>query len=630
MASVTDSKRPEDPGGNLEAFRGLEIPHVLMADDKNRSPRVTDIRSGLRKLSSGWRGTARKLESLYPFKSLTQLIIILNLFGFAILVSGALYLNQFRASLIETKVQSLLTQGEIVASAIAVTAGVDTDRLPFGAEGLPGLDSGQPGETGAGALEFLINPETTAPDFVKLIQPTGTRARIYDRDGELMLDSDTIYSRGQVLRYDLPPPDQTETDVITGVWERISNALWRSQLPVYRDIGGANGKAYPEVATALTGTSVPIVRANEKDEMVVSVAVPVRQMRAVLGVLLLSTRGGEIDSIVAAERWVLLRVALVAAGVTMLLSVLMARTIAGPMRRLSAGADRVRRSIKARQEIPDYTHRSDEIGHLSAALRDMTAALYRRIDAIENFAADVSHELKNPLTSLKSAAETLPLVKQPEEQKQLVEIIRHDVRRLDRLLSDISDASRLDAEFAREDAQPVDMSEMLKALVPNVNAMLRRRKPKVVLNVAADKSRAGDGYLVAGHDIRLSQVITNLLDNAISFSPKQAQVNVRTRRVNGEIEIVIEDEGPGIPPENLSKVFDRFYTDRPGEDAFGQNSGLGLNISQQIILAHGGRIWAENRAAAAGNGRNGRSPRGNGRQGAATGARFVIRLPAAG
>lgn len=598
-----------------------------MADDKNRSPRVTDIRSAVRKLSGGWRRTVRKLESLYPFKSLTQLIIILNLFGFAILVSGALYLNQFRASLIETKVQSLLTQGEIVASAIAVTAALDADRLPFGASGLPGIDSGQAGTSGEESLEFLINPETTAPDFVKLIQPTGTRARIYDRDGELMLDSDTIYSRGQVLRYDLPPPGQADDGVVTSVWERISNAVWRSPLPVYRDIGGANGKAYPEVATALTGTSVPIVRANEKGEMVVSVAVPIRQMRAVLGVLLLSTRGGEIDSIVAAERWVLLRVALVAAGVTMLLSVLMARTIAGPMRRLSAGADRVRRSIKAREEIPDYTHRSDEIGHLSGALRDMTAALYRRIDAIENFAADVSHELKNPLTSLKSAAETLPLVKRPDEQTQLVEIIQHDVRRLDRLLSDISDASRLDAEFAREDAQPVDMSELLNALVPNVNSAARRRKPKVVLEVAPDRSRANDAYLVMGHDLRLSQVITNVLDNAISFSPQRAQVTVRARRVNGEIEIVIEDEGPGIPPENLAKIFDRFYTDRPGEDCFGQNSGLGLNISQQIVLAHGGRIWAENRGSAPG-GSNGRS-RGNGKARNGTGARFIIRLPAA-
>lgn len=602
-----------------------------MADEKSRSLKRADVRTTLRRATRGWRTLVRKFESLYPFKSLTQLIIILNLFGFAILLAGALYLNQFRAGLIDTKVQSLLTQGEIVARAIAVTAAVDTGRQPFGAAQAPNLDfqaadTAAVDDPGLGSLGFLINPERTAPDFVKLIQPTGTRARIYDPEGELMLDSDTIYSRGQVLRYDLPAPGEAETDFITGLWQSVSKWLWLSELPIYRDIGGENGKAYPEVATALTGTSVPIVRVNTKGQLVVSVAVPIRQSRAVLGVLLLSTRGGEISSIVAAERWVLFRVALVAAGVTMLLSVVMARTIAGPMRRLSAAAERVQRSITAREEIPDFTHRSDEIGHLSIALRDMTAALYRRIDAIESFAADVSHELKNPLTSLRSAAETLPRVRKRSAQKQLLDVIQHDVRRLDRLLSDISDASRLDAELAREDAELVDLAHLLETLVPAINSVHRGRRRKVRLNVARDGRRDEDAYRVLGHDIRLGQVITNVIENAISFSPKSSAVFVNARRVGGEIEIAIEDEGPGIPPENLTRIFERFYTDRPGEESFGQNSGLGLNISQQIVVAHGGRIWAENRNAGAAR------PRQSGR-GQATrkrrGARFVIRLPAA-
>ncbi len=601
-----------------------------MADDKNRSLKTAGVQSIWRKLARGWRTQVRRFENLYPFKSLTQLIIILNLFGFAILVSGGLYLNQFRAGLIDTKVQSLLTQGEIIAKAIAVTAAVGTDRAPLGGEGAPdfGLppNSALDSETGFGAYEFVINPERTAPDFVELIQPTGTRARIYDHEGELMLDSDTIYTRGQVLKYELPALQQTETDVITSLWQRISEWLWRQELPVYKDIGGENGKAYPEVATALTGTSVPIVRVNVKREMVVSVAVPIRHIRAVMGVLLLSTRGGEIDSIVSAERWVLLRVAMVAAAVTMLLSVLMARTIAGPMRRLSKAAERVRRSIKAREEIPDYTHRSDEIGYLSGALRDMTAALYRRIDAIERFAADVSHELKNPLTSLRSAAEMLPRVTRQAERKQLVDIISHDVKRLDRLLSDISNASRLDAELAREDAQPVNIAELLKALVPVVNSVQRGRKPRVILDIAPESSSAR-GYGVIGHDIRLGQVITNVLENAISFSPRGKQVAVHANRIGDEIEIAIEDEGPGIPPDNLTRIFDRFYTDRPDEKSFGQNSGLGLNISQQIVNAHGGRIWAENRPAPAAKGKTGAKPSGKDRS--LSGARIVIRLPAA-
>lgn len=602
-----------------------------MADDKNRSLKTANFRMLLRKLARSWRTQFRRLEHLYPFKSLTQLIIILNLFGFAILVSGGLYLNQFRAGLIDTKVQSLLTQGEIIAKAIAVTAAVGTERAPLVGKGSADLDSSRAspldGSTAFDAYEFVINPERTAPDFVELIQPTGTRARIYDHEGELMLDSDMIYTRGQVLKYDLPPPRQAEPGSIKSFWQRLSKWLWSQELPVYRDIGGENGKAYPEVASALTGTSVPIVRVNEKGEMVVSVAVPVRHIQAVMGVLLLSTRGGEIDSIVTAERWGLLRVAMVAAGVTMLLSVLMARTIAGPMRRLSRAAERVQRSVKAREEIPDYTHRSDEIGYLSGALRDMTTALYRRIDAIESFAADVSHELKNPLTSLRSAAEMLPRVRTGTERKKLVDVISHDVKRLDRLLSDISDASRLDAELARQDAEPVNVADLLNALVPIFNSVQEGRKARVILNIEPSGSPAL-GYDVIGHDIRLGQVITNVLENAISFSPKGKQVAVKARRVGREVEIAIEDEGPGIPPDNLARIFDRFYTDRPGEQTFGQNSGLGLNISQQIVQAHGGRIWAENRSASP-TARGQPAPRGNRRPSGASGARITIRLPAA-
>ncbi|MGV1014852.1 MAG: sensor histidine kinase, partial [Methyloceanibacter sp.] len=382
-------------------------------------------------------------------------------------------------------------------------------------------------------------------------------------------------------------------------------------LPLYTEIGGANGKAYPEVATALTGTSVPIVRVNEKGELVVSVAVPVQRMRAVLGVLLLSTRGGDIDNIVAAERYGIMRVSLFAAAVTIVLSLILASTIAGPMQRLSAAAERVRHSVKARAEIPDFTDRTDEIGHLSGALRDMTNALYRRIDAIESFAADVAHELKNPLTSLRSATETLPLAKTHDAKQRLMEIIQHDVQRLDRLISDISDASRLDAELAREVATPVDMAELLRATVSLFNDIHRGNTPEVVIDIAP--APGAHPFRVTGHDSRLSQVVVNLLDNAISFSPPDSRVAVLARRKGSEIQIAIEDEGPGIASENLERIFERFYTDRP-QESFGQNSGLGLNISRQIVMAHGGRLFAENRYAP--------GIKGNG------GARFVIRLPA--
>ncbi|HET7852687.1 MAG TPA: sensor histidine kinase [Methyloceanibacter sp.] len=586
------------------------------------------LRRGLKasyiRLRRGARWLWMRLPFRHGFSSLTRRIVILNLIGLAILVSGILYLNQFRAGLIDAKVQSLLTQGEIIAGALAASAGVDTDQIQLDPEKL--LES-EPGQATSSAdddsLGFTIDPERAAPILRRLVKPTGSRARIYGRDGALILDSDTFYSRGEVLRYDLPPPDAEKPDALTAFWQAVKTRMRQYDLPLYNEIGGDNGKAYPEVASALTGTSVPIVRVNDKGELVVSVAVPVQRLRAVLGVLLLSTRGGDIDNIVAAERWGIVRVSLFAAAVTVVLSMILANTIAGPVQRLASAAERVRHSVKARAEIPDFTDRTDEIGHLSGALRDMTQALYKRIDAIESFAADVAHELKNPLTSLRSATETLPLVKTPDAKERLMEIIQHDVKRLDRLISDISDASRLDAELAREDARPVDTAELLRTTVSLFNDIHRDDTPEVVLDIAY--SSGARPYRCVGHDSRLSQVIVNLLDNAISFSPPGGRVAVKAKRVGGEIQIAVEDEGPGIPQENLERIFERFYTDRP-QESFGQNSGLGLNISRQIVVAHGGRLWAENRVHE-GDGARGKSVGAAERKTA--GARFVIRLPAA-
>ena len=585
------------------------------------------LRRGLKasyiRVRRGARWLWQRLPFRHGFSSLTRRIVILNLIGLAILVSGILYLNQFRAGLIDAKVQSLLTQGEIIAGALAASAGVDTDQVQLDPEKLLESESEQASSAEDDSLGFTIDPERAAPILRRLVKPTGSRARIYGRDGALILDSDTFYSRGEVLRYDLPPPDAEKPDALTAFWQAVKTRMRQYDLPLYNEIGGDNGKAYPEVASALTGTSVPIVRVNDKGELVVSVAVPVQRLRAVLGVLLLSTRGGDIDNIVAAERWGIVRVSLFAAAVTVVLSMILANTIAGPVQRLASAAERVRHSVKARAEIPDFTDRTDEIGHLSGALRDMTQALYRRIDAIESFAADVAHELKNPLTSLRSATETLPLAKTPDAKERLMEIIQHDVRRLDRLISDISDASRLDAELAREDARPVDTAELLRTTVSLFNDIHRDDTPEVVLDVAY--SGGARPYRCIGHDSRLSQVIVNLLDNAISFSPPGGRVSVKAKRVGNEIQIAVEDEGPGIPQENLERIFERFYTDRP-QESFGQNSGLGLNISRQIVVAHGGRLWAENRLHE-GDGTRGRSV------GAAEhksgGARFVIRLPAA-
>jgi two-component system sensor histidine kinase ChvG len=274
----------------------------------------------------------------------------------------------------------------------------------------------------------------------------------------------------------------------------------------------------------------------------------------------------------------------------------------------------VRRRITGRVDIPDFTRRRDEIGHLSGALRDMTSALYSRIAAIESFAADVAHELKNPLTSLRSAVETLPLAKTDESRTRLLTVIQHDVRRLDRLISDISDASRLDAEMQRQVAAPVDLVKLLKTVTAVANEVKRETPVEVAL---AFEGGGAVGFMVPGHDSRLSQVINNLIDNARSFSPPGGNVRITCRRFRTEVEITVDDDGPGINPEAMEKIFERFYTDRPHQ-GFGQNSGLGLSISLQIVEAHGGRLWAENRIAQAG---ANETPK-------VLGARFIVRLPA--
>ena len=564
--------------------------------------------------------SARRKLATHVFSSLTQRILVLNLAGLGVLVSGILYLNQYRDGLIDARVESLRTQGEIIASAIAASASVETNSLRVDPEKLLELQAGQsvePSPDGLDSLEFPINPDRVAPVLRRLISPTRTRARIYDRDANLLLDSLHLYSGGQILRYGLPSlgGEDDAPGWIDTFWSWMNRLMRRGDLPVDKEQPGGNGAAYPEVIRALTGSGDRQVRVSEKGEMIVSVAVPIQKYRAVLGVLQLSTQGGDIDAIMSSERKAIFAVFAVAATVTMLLSLLLASTIANPLRRLAAAAVRVKRGVKTREEIPDFSERQDEIGNLSAALRDMTNALYGRIDAIERFAADVSHELKNPLTSLRSAVETLPLAKTDTSRARLLEIIQHDVRRLDRLITDISDASRLDAELARADSGSVDLERLLSELVA-ANKETAKISRGASVDLQVNRAQAGSrGFRVQGHDLRLGQVISNLISNARSFVPEDGgRITVTLFRSLRHVFVTVEDNGPGIRAENIERIFERFYTDRPGSDSFGQNSGLGLSISRQIIEAHGGTLTAENIPGA--------------KPGDLRGARFTITLPA--
>ena len=534
--------------------------------------------------------------------SLTRRIVLLNLAALAALVTGILYLNQFRAGLIDTRVESLSVQGQIIAAAIAAQATVETDAITIDLDKLLELQAGQSGapyRPSESAAEFPISPERVAPLLRRLISPTRTRARIYDTEGTLILDSRGLYMRGLIQSFDLPPLGEKK-NMVQRWWDSVKLWYRRGELPVYEEIGSANGREYAEVASALNGQTASVVRVGEDGGLIVSVAVPVQRYRAILGSLLLSTESGDIDAIVQAERMAIVRVFLVAAAVTVLLSILLAGTIAGPVRRLANAAERVRRGVKHRRaEIPDLGSRKDEIGHLARVLSDMTNALYKRMEAIETFAADVAHELKNPLTSLRSAVETLPIARTEEQQNRLLKVISHDVRRLDRLISDISDASRLDAELAREATDPVDMAKLLEMVV--TIARETRVPDQRQVQLTLDRGRWGkDAFYVLGHDSRLGQVFNNLIDNALSFSPPEGSICIHAKREHASIIVTVDDDGPGIRADNIESIFERFYTDRPEGDDFGQNSGLGLAISRQIVEAHRGTIKAENRLAADG------------------------------
>lgn len=558
------------------------------AEPKPARPARTPF--GVRRvLVSAWQGLRRVLD-VTIFSSVSRRIISLNLAGLAVLVVGILYLNQWRAGLIDARVQSLRVQGEIISAAIAASATVDSDVISINPDRLLQLQ----GDAPVGplsffdpTLEFPINPERVAPLLRNLVTPTRTRARIYDRDGFMILDSASIYLRGEVLHH--AEPASEDTFFLIDWWNRLLTWVPGDEFPVYQEYSSDEGKRYPEVEAALAGAPADIVRVDSSGRLVVSVAVPVQRVRATVGALLLSTEPGDIDAIIATERLGVLRIALVAAAVTTILSFFLAGTIADPMRRLSAAAERVQTSMSARTEIPDFTDRTDEIGHLSGALRAMTTALFNRIEAIESFAADVAHELKNPLTSLRSAVETLPLVKTDKDRERLAEIIQHDVQRLDRLISDISNASRLDAELARDQNDIVDLAEVTRAIISMQEDVAAERDVTIVLKQHGDQTPT-----VQGQDSRLAQVIANLVDNAVSFSPNGGKVEIELVSQADTVTLTVRDEGQGIRG-GTDRIFERFYTDRPEGEHFGDHSGLGLSISRQIIEAHKGSITARNR-----------------------------------
>ena len=504
------------------------------------------------------------------------LILALNLLSLLILFGGALALTEWQRGLIAARQESLMAQAELLSNVL----------------GEAGITRGDPSP----AFDTIEASKWLRDAFV----PAGQRARLYDVDGLLVADSYAVTDA--IPGNPLPPARPAGTPV----------APPREDAADRETLARANEALGAEIEAALSGTPQATVRRSETGDRVVSVSLPVRHVSRVLGVLTLEA--GDVDQILDAQRRALLPFALVALAVNLLASLLLHLFVALPVMRLSAAADQVRLQRARAISLPDLEGRKDEIGDLARSLESMTETLSARMDAIERFAADVAHEIKNPLTSIRSALETLDLVKDPDQRLRLTRVLQQDVRRLDRLITDISNASRLDAELSRERPRLVDLSILLGDIVSVYDTTSKPEEAPVRLIVATNGP-----FRVLGQDGPLGQVFRNLIDNARSFSPAGSDVRLTLRREETDpdrpVRLLVEDDGPGIPPENLETVFERFYTSRPKGTAFGANSGLGLSIVRQIVEAHGGRVAASNRM---------------GQAGAVLGARFEVALPSAG
>jgi two-component system, OmpR family, sensor histidine kinase ChvG len=539
--------------------------------------------------------TARRLRrrgrGRWRISPLTRRILAVNVLALALLGIGVLYLGEYQDSLVTASLDSLKTQAEIFATALGEGA-VDQQRA-----------------------SFKLDPQLARDMMRRLVEPTKTRARLFDDHGKLVADTDVFGGPGgivQVSQLSAPAPSFFErvTDAVYGSVTSIFP--WQRGFPRYVEPTTDTAKSFPDAQRALAGDVGSSVRTRHQG-LVLTVAVPVQHYRKVLGAVQLSMGSRDIETAIRSVRIEFIKVFAFALGVTVLLSIYLAGTIARPIRRLAAAAESVRRRPVREAAIPDLTGRGDEIGDLSGALREMTAALWQRVGAIERFAADVAHEIKNPLTSLKSAIETACRLDDREKERKLLALVLEDVMRLDRLISDISDASRLDADLARDEFVPVPLGKLLATLVQVNEAAAKDESPRLLLSLPGEPDTSAGDLPVPGIEGRLVQVFRNLIANAVSFSPPGGAIRIEARRDGRSVVVTVDDQGPGIPEGKFAAIFERFYSERPRGEKFGTHSGLGLSISKQIVENHRGQIWAENRLD----------------NGQVVGARFVVRLPAA-
>lgn len=532
---------------------------------------------------------------------LTLRILAVNLIAPLMLLAGLLYLDQYEDALIDAELEALRVQADLIAAALGEGA-VAAETATFEGLRVP-------------VTNHRLLPEQARSMVRRLAELGGVRARLFDPNGLLVADSRRLIGPGGAVQvFDLAPPPEPMSIVawLRGAYDWTKRVLdWGKPLPRYSERKEQTASDYDEVIEAIeVGTPATAVRRLAgADGRLLSAAVPVQYYKHVVGAVMVSRPDDQIDQSLFEVRLAIGQLFLGTALVTVLLSLYLAGAIARPVRRLAAAAEAVRSGQGRAAVIPDLSRRHDEIGDLSVSLRAMTEALWQRMDAIERFAADVAHEIKNPLTSLRSAVETVARLEDPAKQKRLLAILQDDVARLDRLISDISDASRLDAELSRARSGTVSLRPMLETLAEVYRPAAEDRD--VALRLALPEGESP--FDVPGIEDRLVQVIRNLIANALSFSPPGGAVTLGARRDGDVIEVTVGDDGPGIPAGKEAAIFDRFYSERPQGEKFGTHSGLGLSISKQIVEAHGGTIVATNRKAA---------------DGTIAGALFTIRLPA--
>ena len=528
-----------------------------------------------------WSASSEKMSSL------TVRILSVNIIAIMILGLGVLYLGQYTDSLIEGELESMRSEARFISGALSEGA----VRPVFQISPIPFEDP----------LEIEAMKPDLARRMVRRLGESGTsRVKLFSVDGSILADTHELLGPGGVVQVENLKPQRNPLSI--GVLFDQSATRFLDLIPIQTHLGNFPEHnlddvfAFPDAKAAMVGSISATAWRHKNGSIVLTAAAPIQKIKQVLGVAVLVRDGTELENKIAEIRVDVFRVFLGSLGITVMLSIYLSGLIGRPLKKLALAAEDVRVGKGQQIDIPDMSDRGDEIGELSLVLRDMTQALRDRMDTIERFAADVSHEIKNPLTSLRSAVETASRVKDDESRKKLMDIIHHDVQRLDRLISDISSASRLDAELSREEMSDIDLSDILYHLRDAYKKPMERAEQsedpendKIIVTIPDHTNT-----IVRGNEDRLNQVFGNLISNALSFSPEHGTVRIHVKNIKDNIIISVEDDGPGIPESKIETIFDRFYTERPDHEDYGSHSGLGLSISKQIVDAHGGHLWAEN------------------------------------